>query len=189
MRRLLVSAILALGLVTMTVGCASGGAPVSESTPAPPLAEAATGPTITGDGYSYSVPEGWAEPTEPIPGFDPDSLAFDEADADGFSDNVNVILSPSGEVTTEQVETLGVDELENAGASDVTVLDRVQIAGAESAHLAAGTSSGEIEYLIDQFYPTHDGQTYVVTFSFSPTVTQADRDEVTSSVLASWAWL
>ena len=35
---------------------------------------------------------------------------------------------------------------------------------------------------------TLEGQTYVVTFSFSPTVDDDQREAVAESVLASWAW-
>ncbi len=44
------------------------------------------------------------------------------------------------------------------------------------------------EYQIDQFYVTRVGQTCIATFSFSPTVSQADREALAESVLASWSW-
>lgn len=170
-------------------GCSSSPAVEAEPTDAAdPGTSAATGDTISGTGYSFQVPEGWGEPEQEIEGFDPDAFAADLDDADGFSDNVNVILSPAGEVTPEQVETLGVEELEGVGATDVEIGDRITVAGSESAHLSAALASEGTEYVVDQFYVTADGQTYVVTFSFSPTVSDADRDEIAESVLASWTW-
>ena len=161
-----------------------GGTEVEESGAAP-----ATGELITGDGYTYNVPEGWGLPQQDIPGFDPDSLALDLEDtADGFTDNVNVLLSPAGSITSDQVEEAGVSELEGAGAEGVEARPRVSIAGEESAHLTALFTQGGQSYLIDQYYPTHDGQTYVVTFSFSETVSQGDREALAESVLASWTW-
>lgn len=150
---------------------------------------AATGDRIVGTGYSYAVPEGWADASATAGASDADSLAADMTDVeDGFSDNVNVILSPATNVTPELVETAGVEELEGAGATDVTVRDRVTLGGEESAHLSAGLNSSGATYQIEQYYVTSDGQTYVVTFSFSPTVSVADRDAVAGSVLASWSW-
>jgi len=117
-----------------------------------------------------------------------DTLAVDLDDTDGFSDNVNVILSPAGAISSEQIEDAGVTELENAGAEGVEARPRIAIAGEESAHLTALFSTDGVEYQIDQYYPTHDGQTYIVTFSFSPDVPAADREDLAESVLASWTW-
>jgi hypothetical protein len=181
MSRIVTRAAVLLAASLVLAGCTA--APQSPAI----TAEAAAGDVISGTGYSFAVPEDWGVP-DPIAGFDPDALAADLDDTDGFADNVNVILSPAGEVTPEQVESAGVDELEGAGAKDVTVRDRVTIAGGESAHLSATLESQGVEYAIEQFYTTGDGQTYVVTFSFSPTVSQADRDALTDSVLTTWTW-
>lgn len=177
---------LVLVAVLGLAGC-SATSPV-DADPTEPGVAAATGETIAGTGYTFTVPEGWGEPEQEIEGFDPDAFAADLDDADGFSDNVNVILSPAGEVTPEQVETLGVQELESVGATDVEVGPRVTVGGSESAHLSAALASEGTEYVVDQFYVTEDGQTYVVTFSFSSTVSDAGRDEIARSVLASWSW-
>ena len=147
----------------------------------------ATGELISGDGYSYNVPDGWGLPPTDV-NTGADTLAVDLTDDDGFSDNVNVLLSPAGEISSDQVESAGPPELEGSGASNVEVRPRVGIAGEESAHLTALFSSGGVTYQIDQYYPTHDGQTYVVTFSFSEDVPETDREALADSVLASWTW-
>jgi len=187
-------AALALAAALVLTGCSSS-APTTDTnsgtdsgTVQEPTVAGATGDTVTGDGYSYRVPEGWAVPDEDIPGFTPDSVAADMTDTDGFADNVNVVLSPAGEVSNDLIESAGVDELEGAGATEVAVQPRVQVAGAESAHISARLSQGGTDYLIEQYYASHDGQTYVVTFSFSDTVSTGDRTAVAESVLATWAW-
>lgn len=146
------------------------------------------GDEITGTAYSYRVPEGWGIPEQEIPGFAPDSLAANLDDGDGFADNVTVVLSPAGEITPDQIENAGKDELEGAGAKEITVNDRVTIAGGESAHLTAVMSANDTSYTVDQFYPTQDGQTYVMTFSFSEELSADERAEVTEATLASWTW-
>ncbi|MFE1645979.1 hypothetical protein [Microbacterium sp. P01] len=169
-------------------GCASASSTDSSESSAPEVTTApASGTTITGTGYSFAVPEGWDIPEGEKPA-GVDSLAADLTDTDGFADNVNVVLSPAGEVTPEQVETQGVSELEDAGAADVTVQDRVTVAGSESAHLSASLAASGTDYQIEQYYVSQDGQTYVVTFSFSPTVGDADRTDLSESVLAGWTW-
>jgi hypothetical protein len=179
---------LAAALTFSLAGCFSPSPTPSTGETAPPVStvDPAAGDTITGTGYSFNAPEGWSAPPSLPSGVD--TVAADLADADGFSDNVNVLLSPAGEVTAEQVESAGVAELEGVGATNIEVRPRVTVAGAESAHLTAELTSSGATYLFDQYYATNAGQTYVITFSFSDTESQADREALAESVLASWTW-
>lgn len=195
------AAVLLVASLALT-GCSSpkaepstptGGQSAEPSTPSAPDssgldAAPATGETITGDGYTYVVPEGWAVPDQEVPGFSPDTLAANGQDTDGFADNVNVLKSPAGLVTPDLVESAGVTELEGAGATDITVNDRVTIAGSESAHLSASMSSEGAIYGVEQYYVSTDDQTYIVTFSFSDTVAPDERQDVAESVLVTWTW-
>lgn len=189
----LLLAALALG------GCAapaasSGG--VAEATPeatrtssaATLDAEPATGDLITGDGYSYTVPEGWAVPEQEVSGFAPDTYVVDLQDADGFADNVNVIASPAGLLSADRVEEAGVSELEAAGATAIEVKDRVLVAESEAVHVTASIETAGTAYALEQYYVSDDDQTYIVTFSFSESLAAADRDAIAGSVLVTWAW-
>jgi hypothetical protein len=195
MPRLLGLSALALATSLVLAGCFVSS-PTAPSEPDPgttkasePAVAPATGETIMGTGYSFVVPEGWAVPEDVIKPKSVDTLAANLTDADGFADNVNVLQPTAGEFSPEQIESEGVAQLKTAGATDVLAGDRVTIAGSESAHLSAGLTSDHGKYVIEQFYATHAGQTYVVTFSFSPTVSAADRNSLASSVLATWSWL
>jgi hypothetical protein len=148
----------------------------------------AQAPTITGTGYTFRVPKGWGLPPQPIPGFDPDSVAFNLRDQDSFADNINVLLSPVGPLTPSQVETDGRKELAAFGAKDVHVGSRTTIAGSKSAHLSATMSLNGTPYRVEQYAPTHDGQTYVVTFSFSAGGSIIARAALIDSILATWTW-
>jgi len=180
-----VRAIAALAMIFAVAGCSGTAANGWQSDEATEVSVSpATGPTISGTGYSFAAPEGWSVPPETsFPNVD--KLAANMTDADGFTDNVNVILSSSGLVSADEIETAGVDELEAAGADNVTVRNQVLVGGAEWAHLAASFGS---EYSIEQYYVSNDAQTFVVTFSFSQTVSEPDRDALAHSVLASWSW-
>lgn len=176
-----------VAVAALLAGCSSSGA--DSDTEVDDLdAAPAAGVQVVGEGYSYSVPEGWDVPDTDPATIGADTLAADLTDTDGFSDNVNVVLSPAGAVTADQVEAAGTGELEGAGATDVEVRDRVQVAGTESAHLTGSLTSQGASYSIEQYYLTDDDQTYVVTFSFSPSVDDDDREDLAESVLASWAW-
>ncbi|MFS0868255.1 hypothetical protein AB3M83_13085 [Microbacterium sp. 179-B 1A2 NHS] len=183
---------LVLASAIALAGCSTAAPEVEESqapTASAPAVAPAAGGTVEGDAYVFSTPEGWGFPEEAPEGYDETMFSADLTDTDDFTDNLNVITSPAGEITPEQVESDGVAELENVGATDVTVLDRVTAGGVESAHLTAGFASPEgVEYTIDQYYLTDAGQTHIVTFSFSPDVPQEDRDALAQSVLATWQW-
>jgi hypothetical protein len=179
---------LAAALTFSLAGCFSPTPSPSTGETAPPAStvDPATGDTISGTGYTFNAPEGWTSSPSLPSGVD--TIALDPADADGFSDNVNVLLSPAGEVTPDQVESAGVAELEGVGATGVEVRPRITVAGSESAHLTAELTSSGVTYVFDQYYATNSGQTYVITFSFSDTVSQGDREALSESVLASWSW-
>lgn len=156
-----------------------------ESAPEPDVAPA-SGETIAGTGYSFQVPEGWTEQDAGAIQAGLDTVAIDATDDDGFSDNVNVILSPAGELSADQIEQLAPAELEGSGATDVELLDRVTIDGSESPHVTGIFTASGATYRIDQYYPTTAGQTFIVTFSYNETVPQDERDAVAFAVLASW---
>lgn len=181
MSRLIKVTVLALAASFVLAGC-------SDSSESEPGVAPGAGQTITGTGYSFVTPEGWAQLESSAATEGADTVVADQTDTDGFANNANVVLSPAGHVTPEQVETLGAGELENAGATDVMVRDRVAVAGSETAHLSARFTSEGTAYQVEQFYITGDGQTFVVTFSFSPAVSEADRDALTNAVLTTWSW-
>ncbi|KRF20995.1 hypothetical protein ASG90_00840 [Nocardioides sp. Soil797] len=97
---------------------------------------------------------------------------------------MNVILSPAKVVTREQIRA----EFGGAGA-EVTFGDNVKISGIDSIHVMGNFTNKGLDYFIEQFYPTAaDGQVYVVTFSFSRTVSAQERSKVIDETLSSWTW-
>lgn len=178
-------------------GSSDGGSddkPDSDSTSATKApaddVDAADGDSIKGTGYSFTLPTDWEVPTQDIPGTEQtDTFAANLKDTDGFADNVNVIrLDPAPIDDLDDLEKGLVKELEGAGSSDVTVRDRTDIDGDDAVHIASGQNQQGATYLTEQFNAIHDGVSYVITFSFSDTVSQADRDKVADSVLTTWKW-
>jgi hypothetical protein len=193
--------VLAFSLALGLAGCASEPAPSDSSSsdssspsessapsqPADPAAAPATGATVVGNGYSFTAPEGWGEQDNSVaPGTD--TVAVDLAPTGPFASNVNVVLSPSGAFTADQVEAAAGAELETSGATDVAVLDRLTVAGSESAHITAVMDISDLTYRIHQYYVTDDDQTYIVTFSADVAVSDDDATAVAESVLATWTW-
>ena len=160
----------------------------SSTTDAPD--DAADGDTVKGTDYSYSLPKGWEVPTQKIPGTEQtDSFAADLTDADGFADNVNVIrLDPAPVDDLDKLEPALTAELEKGGSKDVTVRDRGEVDGDEAVHVSSIQEQQGKQYLTEQYNAIHDGVSYVITFSFSDTVSEDDRDDLAESVLDSWTW-
>jgi len=100
-----------------------------------------------------------------------------------------VVLTPSGALTADMVEAVAVNELEAGGATSVEVLDRVTVAGSDTAHVTAVLTVGELTYRIHQYYVSSDDQTYVVTFSAAEDLPDEQTTALAESVLATWTWV
>jgi hypothetical protein len=147
----------------------------------------ATGDVITSDGFSFNAPKGWSDAKESFPAAV--AVAADRGDTDGFADNVNVIADPTVVgADVEKLETSAENVLNRAGAKDVKVEDPLTIDGEEAARISAVQELNGTRYPTEQFAVDHDGKGYVVTFSFSDTVSEDDRDKLAESVLATWKW-
>lgn len=187
------AAILAL-LVLGVAGCTSPDRSQPRKTPTagvgaisiPPV-EPADGKTLKGPGFSYEVPKGWVEANEFVP--EAVSVAVDGDDADGFTDNINVIrLDPAPIRDLDELEDTSVDELEEADGTKVQILNREELDGSTGIHISAGLESRGKKYTIEQFNVIHDDVAYVVTFSFSLNKKQATREKITQTVLITWNW-
>lgn len=151
------------------------------------LAEPATGPTVSRYIYSFAAPVGWSVPSDvSLPNVD--VFVGNLADNDEFMDNVCVILA-EGQIIPALFEWQAVDELKDSGASEVTKRGRVIVAGSEAVHVSAIVTSRGVKSRTEQYFFSAEGQTYIVTFSFSLTVPKSERDALAESVLASWAWI
>lgn len=170
-------------------GSDSGGgdAPKSAATSSSPSAE---GKTIKGTGYTYQVPKGWDVPSADTPGTaQADSFAGDLTDKDGFTDNVNVILDNTVVgIDRAQLESSVEKVLTNAKATDIKIKDPVTIAGDESFHVGAAFQQSGVTYRTEQYAASHDGKGFIITFSFSDSVAEADRDARAAAILATWKW-
>ena len=164
----------------------------SSSCPAPkPTAitvPAATGIVITGTGYSFHAPAGWTLPFRPVKA---DSYAISgRPDANGVFDTVNVLVGTLNPDTLAEQQQRAAQYLEQVvGATQVKIRPRVEIAGEESVHISSVLSHQGISEWSEQYSVSHGGATLTITFAFTHTGSQADRDASAESVLASWAWL
>lgn len=182
MRTTLRTSALLIAAALILTGCSGGPDVLEEAEIAP-----ATGPVISGNGYSFTAPEDWEQADASIaPGTD--VVVWDTAETGDFSDNANVVISPAGLVDLERVEQATAAELEEHGAEHVTIKDRLTLNGVEHTHVAARMTEQGITYVAEQFALNSDSQTYLVTFSFDESVPEANRIELAKSVLVTWSF-
>ena len=138
--------------------------------------------------FSYRAPKGWKGPASPVVS-GPVSVVGDTDDHDGFTDNINVIrIDPPPAATADALEKAAVLELKGGHATDIKVLPQQKIDGTPAVHITSGFSQNGVKYLINQFTMLHGNVAYVVTFSYSNTVTPKRENSVAQSVMATWKW-
>ena len=162
--------------------------PSAPTQPADTGVAVAAGAVVAGDGYTYTIPVGWSQQDAALAP-QADTIAADSAPTGPFASNINVVLTPSGALTADMVEAVAVNELEAGGATSVEVLDRVTVAGSDTAHVTAVLTVGELTYRIHQYYVSSDDQTYVVTFSAAEDLPDEQTTALAESVLATWTWV
>lgn len=187
MPRLRKALVLALAASLLLVGCGTSTAPLSLDGVAP-----ATGPTVTGTGYSFNAPETWSVPDQGGMGAY-ESFATSPMTDEGFMSNVNVGLSPLGSASIDALEKAAVAELKNTKVPDftisnVTVKERVMVAGSEAAHVSSDVTMREVAIATEQYFLKNDGRAFVVTFTYLASIPKAERDAISESILATWTW-
>ncbi len=91
--------------------------------------------------------------------------------------------------TFDEEEQNGVAYLEQVvRATAIQVRPRVEIAGEESVHISSLSTHEGTTRRTEQYLVTPDGTAWTITFDFNEAESQADREALAESVLASWTW-
>jgi hypothetical protein len=169
------------------------------------------GDSIDGNGYSYSVPEGWedasdseaADEASEVIGVRFDSLVNGEA-KDGFAVNVNVLRErvPGGMTDSEYAE-LNIATLRDPSAAgyppelaerieelDVRGLSRpreLELDGAGAMTWDYDTTQGGRDLRQRQMVVVRDGAGYTITLTALPSQFE-DGTEALDEVVESWSW-
>jgi hypothetical protein len=149
---------------------------------------AAADSSFVGDGYGFDTLDGWTDATDRLRALQPtiDLAAVEPDAADGFADNVNVIVSPwSGSLGA--LEKQAVTELD-AVATDIRVQSRVTIGGTAAGHLTSRITFGKQSVGSDQYLALRDGRAFLITFAVEASKSAQERQRIISAVLDSWVW-
>ena len=173
----------------------SSASPSADSSSARPPSGAASssapGERLTGEGYSFALPDGWRDATHQFQEYseliDTGAVNGDQA-GQAFSDNVNVLRNADqSELPPAQAEHQFVEELGTV-AKRVEVQTATRVDGVRALHLTGRTVAGEVTALTDQYIAFVDGTYFVVTFSYDADTPRSQRTGEVAAMLRSWAW-
>jgi hypothetical protein len=163
------------------------------ATPSAPLAATdwgrpATGPVITGTGYTYRVPKTWGDVTARAKKVQAssDSAASEKAATDGFADNISVGYQ-STDATLAELEAVLPAKLRSL-VKKLDTLPHVTIDGVEALHHRGLAQSAGTTYFLEQFAVLRDGRVAIINFSLGQSLPVAEREAMVASVMASWTW-
>ncbi|GAA1395224.1 hypothetical protein [Luteococcus peritonei] len=206
--RLLLPAVLLLGGCLTLSACSQDSAQQGSSPAATPSAQAvssgpvqpniwlttpATGSPVTGKGYGFKLPAGWADITQQIRSSQPeagfDVAVQDATDSDGFASYFTVLSSGVADMVgrTGFADFLK-EELEGSGATGVVVLPETSLDGSRTLRLRGEMTQGKLTWHTEQWVVSHGQDTYVITFAANQKTTDAKMAEIFGPVVSSWKW-
>lgn len=190
--RLRTAAVLAFVALALAA-CSSDSTPTpapsasaSASGSAGPSASPTPGTLVGRDAFAVTVPDGWVE--------QPDAggallLAVSDEAVDGYPTNVNVVEDPTlAQVAPEQLEEVRQAPLTASGATQIKAVGDYEVDGDQGVQITYEQNVRAIAVRSDEVTVTHGDTGYIVSFSFSPSVSRDDRDAVIASVMDTWTW-
>ena len=149
----------------------------------------------SGDGFSFTAPKGWSDVTSSIQKSQPQvGLAVSAPrSSSSFTTNINVIVNNTqltDPPTQSELSSLEKELVKGIGSmsSDIKVLPRVTIDGAVAVASAGHLQVSGVKDFLQQYAVPHGGKVYVISCSFDPAWSKAQRQSVVDQVLASWSW-
>lgn len=171
--------------------------PSTEPSEEEPTAESTDtdGPRVTGDSYSYAVPEGWEDIIDTPEAQGADTFVRSTSPVDGFATNVNTVIAPSS-ISTLTADTPRLQQVRAQFAKSTRTetgvlpqpIDDTEIAGS----FAIGHTVEEFEaqgttVTITQYATVRDSISYVITVT-AATADADVADAAASTVIESWTW-
>jgi len=157
MRKTLIA--LAAAVLFLT-GCSVsvGNKSETKSSASPLPGQADGGITLSGEGFSLTVPKGWEDIQEQL-GAQFAAAARESGETDGFADNVNVIRAGKSGSSLADLKKSIKGQLEQAGGKNIKVLDDTTLDGVDVANAQAEI---QVQNNADGLI-AHTNQYYVIT--------------------------
>ena len=147
-----------------------------------------SGDMIDGEGYTYSIPEGWEDVGDEAAAAQADSaVRLSDPGAD-FAANVNVIVTPSAGVTDiEALRDQFQQQIEGMVDSKVEAIEDTTIAGEPAIGQTASREQSGETLVFTQYFVAHEGSIFAITLT-TPEDDAAYSEAALDSILSSWAW-
>ena len=163
--------------------------PTPTPTPSPVVPKGAK--VVKGNGYTFAMPSGWHDLTGAVKKEQAsvDVAVGNKVQTDGFTNNLNVVLTPSGGADADDLDTIA-KEIQTSlkpSAPDYAIQDHTTIAGLPAVHLSGVRAEGKQKYWLEQFVIIGPEQSQVISFSFAASTKAAQRDQLITTVLKSWS--
>ncbi|MGJ9422519.1 hypothetical protein [Aeromicrobium sp. CF3.5] len=193
LRTTAVALVAALALTACSAG--GDGDPVVTQEPADNPSNAAASPdvgTLVGsDIFAVTLPIGWTQ----TGGVGEDTLfAVSNQAPDDIPTSVNVVedltlvqMAPD-QLSAERIESLSTGGRGTPPPTDVTEVGEYEVDGEQGLRVSYLQDVTDVSMRSEEISVSHDETAYVITFSFSPTVTEGDRNKTIASVMDSWTW-
>lgn len=164
-----------------------GGCVIVPSASSTSGASPATGPELSGTGYTLHLPRGWTQQdTHGLPGLD--ALALSDTITDGVKPSLNIMDAPSKHVPDADAQTVGRDELDQEGYTTITLGAPVEVAGHNAVHLSGRRTVSGTALAEELFVVSSRTKTFLVVFTMPGSVNDRQLTQLTDSVLGTWAW-
>jgi hypothetical protein len=150
--------------------------------------------TVTGSGYSFTVPSGWSDVTKQAKSITAGATSPDTAVAgkrqNGFTPNVNTLIEPvPARVSATTYASRAKTALKAAGGSVTTpsITTPTKVDGEPAASAEVERQQEGRNLRATQVYTIKNGRAYVITYTALPANFKAESSSF-REVLDSWRW-
>lgn len=172
--------------------------PSTEPSEEEPTAESTDtdGPRVTGDSYSYAVPEGWEDIIDTPEAQGADTFVRSTSPVDGFATNVNTVIAAGSGLGTLTADLPQLQQVRNQFARSAKAQTGVLPHPVEDAELDGSFTIGHTvdefaargaTLTITQYATVRDDVSYVVTVTAAAADAEG-ADAALRTVMESWTW-
>jgi PsbP len=149
---------------------------------------ASGGETLEGDGYSYTIPDGWSDTTSQTNTEGIDSVVRSDDDADGFHTNILVeVDAASGVTDPTQIEEQWMTNIGRSVNATPESIDATSIDGQDAVGMRLETTTEDIDVVQVAYLTINADQVYSIALSASAG-SEDEATEALQELLESWTW-
>jgi hypothetical protein len=147
-----------------------------------------SGDTLSGDGYSYAVPEGWSDASDQGESQGVDSIVRADDEESGFHTNILVEVDPASGVTDPNaIKDQWTSNVGGAVGATPSPIDGATIDGQDAVGIRLETTAQGVDVVQVAYLAINDGKIYSIALSTAADTEDASNDTF-DNLLGSWSW-